>query len=290
MVLLLLAGCELFGGGAADGAWIDQTPACDADPYAWSDDLLSFVLAGPGNGTFEFDPDDLPRTGIDGAYSAQNGTFGYSVSFDEDYFLHSAETDGGVGTAWHNGDLDIEYTWIVTDKRDEVTKTGVRVERQGCDQTEWTWDATSEAPIYTELSGTWTEGGFEWSIASDEATWTGERRPDLGESQSYEANNGNDTETIESSPDGTVDREWTIKERASTYEGTDHTNFDGSWERSYKIVINGETYCRVDGAYEYSGDGTEDWDCGDTEYSCEIDQKDDGSCTRSCDNGQDGAC
>ena len=117
MIIFVLSACDVFEESA--GSWIDQPPSCDADPYAWSDDLVTYLSAGSGDGSFDLDPTDEPRSDIAGAYDPSAGEFAYDVRFADDYFIVAESVEDGVGTAWHNGDLDVEYVSKVEDKLGE---------------------------------------------------------------------------------------------------------------------------------------------------------------------------
>lgn len=291
MHLFLLAGCELFGGSTGEaGSWIDQTPSCDADPYSWSNDLVSFLQTGSGDGSFDLDPEDEPRSSIEGNYSADDGEFAYVVGYAEGYFLVSGEVEDGVGTAWHNGDLDVQYISRVEDKLENTSKTAIRVERIGCDESRWAWDPEADAPIYTELTGTYSSDGFEWSQVVEEASYTGSLFPDGTSIEHYEQDDNAYEETLTTHLDGTVDREFRIKDNPYIYEGEGVQNFDGTSSSKYEISEDGEPLCEVETEYEYDGDGKEEWTCGDESFECEMDTKSDGSCTYECDDGQSGRC
>ena len=291
MHLFLLAGCELVGGTPTDaGEWIDQSPSCDADPYAWSNDLVSFLQAGAGDGSFDLDPADDPRSGVSGSYDADSGEFAYDVRYAEGYFLVDASVQDGLGTAWHNGDLDVQYVYNVEDKLESKVKTALRVERIGCKEVRWAWDPEADEPVYTELSGEYSSDGFAWSQPVEGADYAGTLQPDGTSVEVYEADDNGYDETLVTHPDGTVDREFRIKDNPYVYEGTGLQAFDGSSSSSYQISEDGEVLCEVRTEYQYDGDGDEEWECGDESFSCETDVDDEGKCTYECDDGQSGRC
>lgn len=291
MLYLLLAGCELLGGSSGSGgSWIDQTPSCDADPYDWSNDLITFLQTGSGDGSFDLDPDDAPRAAITGSYDADDGEFAYEIGYADGYFLTSGQVEDGFGTAWHNGDLDVQYVLRIEDKLEDKQAVAIRVERVGCDEARWAWDPDADEPVFSELEGTYSADMFEWSQKVDDASFTGSLAPDGTSIQRYEQDGNDYDETLTTRPDGTVEREFRIKQNSLVYEGEGLQNFDGTSISSYEISEDGEKLCEVETEYEYDGDGKEQWTCGDDEFECETDTKSDGSCIYECDDGQSGSC
>lgn len=282
-MLLLLLGCDTL-----DPTWIDQRPACAAEPYTWADDLESWVLAGPGDGSFDLDPADEPRTGLSGSYDPATGDFAWSVAFADEYWLDSSEVSDGFGTAWHNGDLDVEFTVQTTDMLGNSSSTGNRVLREGCAETRWSWDATADEPTFTELNGTWSAHSFDWTVASDSAEWSGSLADDLTRTTDYVVEG--DDEHVVDHPDGTSDREFAITGDTYDYAGSSHTAFDGSYTSDYAITQNGKSVCDVTEAHDYSGDGTAHYDCGNDSFDCDYTVKDDGSCSYTCTDGEKGSC
>jgi hypothetical protein len=290
MTFLLLVGCELFGGSGASGGWINQAPGCEIEPYAWSDDLVSYLLAGEGDGGFSFDPSDTPRSEIAGQYDVTSGEFAYEIAYDEDYFIVAAAVNSGFGTAWHNGDLDVEYSYSVEDKLGNKAEYGLRVERVGCRETRWSWNPDDDEPTYVELGGEYGEDGFSWEQEAEDATYTGVLEPDGTQREEYEADDGSVEESYVTHPDGTRDREFRTESKPYVYQGDALRHFDGNQDLSYEITQNGDKICSVEAEYQYDGDGDERWECGDDSFDCEIDVDENGKCTYACDNGESGRC
>lgn len=282
-MLFLLLGCESFA-----PTWIDQRPACSAEPYAWTDDLESWVASGPGDGSFDLDPEDDARINLSGEYDPSSGAFGWSTRFDDDYWMSKEVVTDGAGTAWHNGDLDVLYTLESEDILGATRVTGVRTVREGCDETTWTWDPELDEPVYTEQNGTWGADSFAWVIEDDSADWSGTLESDLTRTTDYVTDT--DDEHIVDHPDGTRDRQFTIEGDSYDYEGSFHTNFDGSYESDYEILKDGDNVCTVSGTRDYSGDGSLHYECGNEDFDCDYTVKDDGTCTYDCTDGESGKC
>lgn len=282
-MLWLLIACDTL-----NPTWIDQRPACSAEPYAWSDDLLSYVAAGEGDGTFSVDPIGEPRTDITGAYNPYDGEFAYETAYAEGYWLVSARVEAGFGTAWHTGDLDVEFEETTVDVLGVEVTTGRRVIREGCHQTTYRWDPEAVEPVYERFDGVYTGGVFSWEADVDDVEWTGTLAEDGSETQEYAG--GGVTESLESHPDGTRDREFLWESSDRDYEGSERVEFDGSVSRSYDIREGGDTICEVDEELDYSGAGTASYACEDGDFECEFSVNSDGDCRYVCDDGQRGAC
>jgi hypothetical protein len=283
-VLLLLLGCDTL-----TATWIDQRPACAAEPYAWTDDLESWVAAGEGDGSFNLDPADDPRIGLNGTYDPATGQFGWTTTYDEKYWMTVAKVEDGKGTAWHNGDLDVQYTVQYGDTLGTEWSAGVRTVREGCSETTWAWDPSADDPTYVEQKGTWSADSFDWTIAADGVdTWEGSLASDLTRTTVYT----NDTVDQHSvvHPDGTGDADFTNVSGDYTFEGSQHTEFTGAYTATYDIVQDGETVCSVEEDRTYSGAGTAHYDCGKTEFDCDYSVSKKGACTYECTDGESGDC
>lgn len=283
-MLLLLLGCDTLS-----ATWIDQRPACDAEPYGWADDLLSWVADGPGDGSFGLDPDDEPRIGVNGEYDPGTGAFAWDVTYDPDYWMTSVSVRDGKGTVWHNGDLDIEYVAHGEDILGEEWAGGHRVVRAGCAETRWEWDADADDPTYVEYNGTWSDESFDWTVDADGVdTWSGSMASDLTRTTDYR-DATYETHRV-TYPDGTADNDFEQVDGDYTFEGSQHTEFDGSYSAEYDIVENGKTTCTVESERDYSGEGTDHYECGKEEFDCDYTVTKKGVCTYECTDGSSGDC
>ncbi|GDX79632.1 hypothetical protein LBMAG42_14430 [Deltaproteobacteria bacterium] len=282
-MLLFLLACESLA-----PTWIDQTPACDEEPYDWSDDLLSYVKSGPGDGSFDLDPLGEARTSIEGKYGTGDGSFAYRVSYGQDYWKLGAEVTDGVGTAWHNGDLDVEYLTTTTDRLDDESTTATRVLRQGCKQDWWTWNPDEDEPVYQAFSGTYDDGLFSWEAEYEGGSWVGTLAPDS--TRTIDIETDLEQHHYVFAVDGTSEREFEIDDATYTYEGDEETAWNGDISRSYKIREDGDTVCSVEEEFDYDGDGTAHYECGGDDFDCEYSVKDNGDCSYECTNGDSGKC
>ena len=282
MILSLLA-CSVF-----EPTWIDQTPACAAAPYDWSDDLVSYVKSGPGDGSFNLNPLGYDRESLVGAYDTANGEFAYSVAYGEGYWMESDEEKDGLGTAWHNGNLDVEYVQTTQDRLGTKESKAWRVQREGCHQEWWTWDPEAEDPVYQAFEGVFSADGFAWEANLEDGTWTGSLAPDS--SRTVDQTTDTDENHWVYAADGTSTLAFDVSQSGYTFIGDEEVAWNGDFVRSYKIKKDGETYCNVDEEFDYDGDGFASYECDDGDYECEYDVKDSGSCVFECDNGDKGAC
>jgi hypothetical protein len=282
-VLWLLFACDSLA-----PTWIDQRPACGAEPYAWSDDLVTWVAAGDGDGGFSIDPAGDARTGLAGLYDPASGEFAYTIEYADGYWLAGASVDDGFGTAWHNGDLDVEYTVAYTDVLGETWSRGARVIREGCKQTWYDWNPELAEPDYQRFDGAWTPGEFRWEADVEDVEWSGVWSEDGTRTVDYQG--GGETDTIVDHPDGTRERSFSISGSDYDYDGDETVAFDGGVTRNYRISSGGERVCTVDEDFDYAGNGTAHYECGDDSYDCEYDVKDTGRCLYVCDNGDRGSC
>lgn len=282
-MLWLLIACETFA-----PTWIDQRPACSAEPYAWSDDLTSYVSAGEGDGSFDIDPDDEPRGSISGAYDPYSGEFAYETAYADGYWLVSGRVEAGFGTVWHTGDLDVEYVETIVDVLGAEATWGRRLVREGCAQTEYRWDPAQAEPTYQRFDGEYSSGQYSWTADVADVEWSGTRSEDGVETQEYAG--GGTTESLVVYPDGTREREFLYESSDGDYEGTEETAFDGSVVRRYEIREDGDTTCEVEESFSYAGEGTASYECDSGDFECEYTLNSDGDCRYVCDDGQRGLC
>lgn len=282
-MIWLLAACDSLA-----PTWINERPACSAEPYAWSDDLVSWVSGGDGQGTFSFDPLGDARTSLSGAYDPHTGDFFYTVAYGEGYWLVESRVDEGFGTVWHSGDLDVEYVVEHTDVLEETWSTGHRVIREGCDQTWYTWSEDDEEPVYQAFKATFTKGEMLWTAEVDDAEWSGSFSEDGTRSEAYEG--GGEDDSVVHHPDGTSDRSFHITTTDYEYVGNEFVDYDGSVSRAYDIDANGKTVCEVTESFDYAGEGTAQYECTSGDFECEYSLNEDGECRYECDDGQRGSC
>lgn len=281
MLLVALLGCA--------SGWIDQEPACDANPYEWADDLLTHILNGDEEGGFDYDPVDTPRAGISGSYDVSSGDFAWDVSYVQESYLVSQAVVGD-GTVYHNGDLDLEAVITTTDVLDNVGITSSRFIREGCGSSSWSWGEDQTADDAIEITGVYKAEVYVWTAADDTWSYDGSLTSDLTETSHYLALDDSFEQTNVSFPDGTATQDIVGDESCSDGYGCDgHWDFaiDGSYTFSYDLLDGQDVYCTVTGEYDYAGDGTGHYDCDD--YQCDLETVD-GACTYSCDNGQKGDC
>ncbi len=280
-MLLVLTACTTL-----EPTWI-ESPACANEPYAWSDDLASWVSQGDGQGAFSVDPPGDAATSVDGAYDYSTGDFAWTRSYGEDYWQTSVEVQSGVGTVFHNGDLSVEYVTVTTDRLDETWQEGWRVERVECAQEWWVWDATSDAPTYSHYQGAWSADVFEWAGLDELEGRSGTRAPDG--SGTLHDESGTDEQDFTFRADGTSLREFDLSDTNYTYRGSDETAWNGDVTQQYTILDGKQELCEVEAEFQYDGDGTATYDCDGEVFTCEYDVRA-GDCTYSCDDGSEGDC
>lgn len=278
---LTLLGCS---------AWIDQEPACDQDIYYWSDDLLAHILTGDGSGEFEYDPEDTPRTNLMGIYDPEDGDFAWVSSFDQGYYLRKSEVRG-FGTAFHDGDLDLLFTDVVTDMLGDVVTTNYRVQRTGCDMTVATWPEDYDIEDGVVMEGSYRGGSaWEWEVDLDGYSYTGELRDDLTRTSVIEGEDDEYLFETIAGPDGESASEFGIPCGDGYFcEGTAARRFDGSTEEAYRIYLDGDRYANVSSELDYSGAGVVVYEFEDGP-TCEYTYDDDGDCEYECDDDTDGRC
>ncbi len=281
-MVLLLAACATL-----TPTWI-EAPACDAEPYAWSDDLLSWISQGQGDGGFAVDPPGDAATLVEGNYSPYSGSFSWERTYGDDHYRTRDVVEDGFGTAWHNGDLDIEYVATTTDRLDEATRVGLRVQREGCDQQWWTWDPGAAGADYTRFSGTFSRDALEWVADVADVEWSGTQAGDGSSVEDYVA--AGIEQHYDRSVDGTAERTFVQDDGTYTYEGSESRAWNGDRSQDYDILQGGTELCSVEAEFEYSGEGDAHYDCRNDDFDCEYVVDDEGACTYTCTNDQKGEC
>lgn len=277
--------------------WFDQEPSCDPDVYAWSDDILAHVLTGDGDGSFDYDPEDRPRTGLVGSYNTGSGNFGWEAEYQHDYWLRSG-TVGGSGTVFHNGDLDIEYTETTVDVLDEERAVSTRVERAGCSVRAWTWDPEGNVEDALELSGEYAGDRFEFSGDDGDYDYRGGFDSSYRRTFGFTSHDGDTTYDAETGKDGVKAEEWTLLDDACldgeedlVCTGAGTTDFDGSTVADWTLEQGGDEVARQHEEFQYDGNGTivYEYDAGDEWVECTYTYED-GDCSGECDNGRKVRC
>jgi hypothetical protein len=278
--------------------WFDQEPACDVEVYAWSDDVLAHVLTGDGDGSFDYDPEDRPRTQVDGTYNAGSGNIGWQASYHEDYWLERGTVEGH-GTVFHNGDLDVEYTETTTDVLEVESAVAYRVERTGCSMTTWRWDPEGEAADALELSGDYDGDRFTFSGDDGDYEYRGSFDSDHRRTFGYESEDGTASSWAETGADGVTQSEWTLLDDACIdgeedlrCTGTGTTAFDGSTEADWTLDQDGNEVARQHEEFAYDGDGTIVYEYEDGEEWVEcVYTYEQGTCSGvECDDGKKHRC
>jgi len=280
MLVVVLLGCT---------SWIDQKPACSFDAYTWSNDLLAHILAGEGDGSFDYDPEDTPRDRVHGSYKARKGDFSWEEGYTSKYWIQAASIEG-YGTAYHDGDLDILYTKEWTDILGQERATGERVFRQGCNMVVQTVDIES-GEVFFEKNGSYdSDDSFHWSAEIEGYRFEGGFRRNLSSTWNQDAENGSYSESYALSPKGTGQGE-RIEECVEGCECvalyTDR--FDGGRETTIDVTCDGDHYADIVADYAYDGTGTEVQTYSDG-TSCELTTNEEGTCRYACTDGREGRC
>lgn len=281
-MVFLIAACTTL-----EPTWI-ESPGCSEEPYGWSDDLGSWVNEGDGSGAFALDPPGDAPSWVEGSYDAGSGAFDWTRGYGDDYWRVSDEVEGGEGTVYHNGDLSLEYVVVTTDKLDTTWRTGWRVERIECAQEWWTWDAEADEPVYDHFQGSFSRTSFSWEADVDGVEWSGTRHDDGSSEEDYEA--GKNEQHTTRRADGTSRREFTTVDTNYTYEGSEEQAWNGNVEQEYSILDGKTEVCTVSAEFDYDGDGTATYECGNDTFVCDYKVDKAGACTYSCDDGSKGDC
>lgn len=281
MLLLALAACT---------SWIDQKPACKLDVYEWSDDLLAHILTGPGDGTFDYDPEDTPRDSLSGRYKLKSGDFSWETGYVPDYWLHAASTTG-FGTAYHNGDLDVRTTTTFTDVLGETWSVEDRVYREGCNMVTQSWTEGDEENVFEKTGSYDSDDSYHWSAAIPGYTFEGGNRRNLSYTWNQDAENGSYSESYAWSPTGKGEGVWTGEclDTGCTCDASYVRRFDGGQEQTIDIVCDGAHYADYASDYGYDGAGTAHYTFADGS-SCDLNVQADGSCGYTCSDGSTGPC
>ncbi len=154
---------------------------CGDNFTKWSGGLTYHLLQGEQmQGTWSYDPAGDAIESNTGVYDFATGDF----VWDLDYASSSWADDGdveGYGYANSNGDLDIQYTYAITDNDEFERAVSIREERVGCDTT---WRITDNRGQNTFLYGEYDNGVFTYDLDvgdndldiegtwRDDGTWT----------------------------------------------------------------------------------------------------------------------
>lgn len=283
MIALLLVGCS---------SWIDQPPACSYDCYDWSDDLLAHILTGPGDGSFDYDPVDVPRQRIAGDYKLGSGEFYWDVTYAEAYYVDSTHVDG-YGTAYHNGNLDILYSETSIDMLGDEFVTWNRVVRDGCAMRIQTWSEDDQSDLIDAVGEYDSDDSYHWSYEIDGYEYSGGFRRNL--SRTWNVSNEDNTYVVAYTykPDGTGegDLEYPCQLGGDPYSCRDaqKLRFDGGTEGTLEVADGADVYVAIDYDYAYDGEGSEHWEFSDG-TTCDLDVGADGSCQYACSDGSNGDC
>ena len=245
--LALTAGCkaERFG---------IHNRSCSEKFTSWSGDLTTHLLNGDQReGVFDYDPPGELITRIDGEYDLDDGDFEWEVSYNDDHYRRETRVDG-YGTAYVNGDLDLEYdvtTELISDA--EVTTT-VRVVRDGCSVTE----RQRFGGGITDIEGDYRNGRYEYDrIEADGGEAEGEEYPDGSWNEEGTSILGNGTQTYETEgdADGYSKTDWEFVGSGSSGEGYDENFMNGDRHSAYTQQADGTTLV-WDYTVDFYGNGT----------------------------------
>lgn len=281
-MVLFLAACT-----SLEPTWI-ESPGCYDEPYGWSDDLASWVNQGDGTGAFSVDPAGDAADEVEGAYDPYSGAFAWVRRYDDDHWRTKDEVEAGEGTVYHNGDLDLEYVVVSTDKLDATWRSAVRVERYECAQEWWTWDPEADEPVYDHFEGSYSRTTFSWEADVEDVEWSGTRSDDGSATEHYAAGKNEWDTTYRA--DGTSRSEFETSDTNYTYAGSEEIAFNGDREQEYTILDGKDEVCTVEASFDYDGDGTASYDCGGQSFVCEYTVDKAGACTYACDDGSEGDC
>ncbi len=240
-----LAGCA--------PSFLLDAQTCDEDFLGWHGGLTRHILQGPGDGSFDYDPEGLAEARIAGAYDLATGDFDYEVSYDPSHW-RSGTSIAGYGYAKTNGDLDIEYTTFTTDIRARTFSAEVRERRTGCDVVRRTtygeeeeWHFGTYAPDRYTYRDESIYNGEPWIV-------TGTLFSDLSYTDrlQYASTSLTYTYTEEGDADGYSRRVFTQVSSGSRFEGYIERFLDGSEHVFYTGVSTGTW----DYTLDYDGDGT----------------------------------
>ena len=279
ILVLLSPGCA---------TWLDQEPACRFNAYDWSDDVLSNVMAGEGDGSFDLDPEDTPRSNVSGSYNVNTGDYDWSIRYAKQYFLKTGEV-AGYGTAYHNGNLDILQTSSFTDTLGDEYIVNERTLRQGCAMTTETWTADDQSDLITQSGKYTSDSEYLWEGELSGYTWTGSRHANLSRTETFKADDGTYYSQQTAKPEGIVEGDLEYSDSGSDYAGTTLRRFDGGQEFKLTVTEGGQQSATIVGDYDYSGEGSETYTYPDGS-TCTVTVESSGACAYTCSDGASGAC
>ena len=279
LVLMLSPGCA---------TWLDQEPACTFNAYDWSDDLLANIMSGDGDGTFDLDPEDTPRSGVVGSYNVNTGDYDWSISYAKQYFLKAGEV-AGYGTAYHNGNLDILQTSTFTDSLGDAYVVNERTLRKGCGMTTETWTADDQSDLVTQSGKYTSDSEYVWSGDIAGYTWTGSRHANLSHTETITADDGTYYSQQTTKPEGIVEGDLEYSDSGADYAGTTLRRFDGGQEFTLTMSEGGQQSATIVGDYDYGGAGSETYTYPDGS-TCTANVTSSGGCTYTCSDGSSGGC
>jgi hypothetical protein len=281
MLLLALAACT---------TWIDQKPACKYDVYDWSDDLLAHILTGPGDGTFDYDPEDTPRNRIAGRYKPASGDFTWETGYADEYWLKAASV-AGYGTAYHDGDLDILYTTTSTDVLGVVSDETRRVLREGCNMVVESWTDDDVENAFVETGAYDAADSYHWESSVPGYHFQGGSRQNLSYTWNQDADNGTYSESYAWAPSGKGEGVWSGEclDTGCSCEASYVTRFDGGAESDIVITCDDAPYADYHDDYDYDGSGTARYTYPDG-GTCDLVTDQTGNCRYTCSDGSEGSC
>ena len=260
-------------------------PACQADFTSWHVGLTWDVMQGPGDGTFDFDPEGEVEARAFGEYDLASGNFVYTTTYDPEHYRDETRVEGS-GLVSENGDLDLLQSAKTTDTNGDDWTIDARIERQGCNETV---SVISNGHLYV-TEGTYGPAGYEYTREIDEGdggTVEGAAYSDLTYEESYEQHEGTfdyEGSTEGDSGEGYARTDWTQSDSGWSAEGYTESFLDGSTHQSY--TYSGDSDYEWDVTVDYDGNGSGTYTSGST--SCPI-TYDSGTCTVTCD-GTDYDC
>lgn len=286
--LRTIAALALLGGAPGCATWIDQEPGCRFNVYDWSDDLLAHIMAGPGDGSFDYDPEDTPRQGLTGSYDIDTGDYAWSIDYASSYFIRVA-TVSGYGTAYHTGNLDILQTTTATDVLGQDMTWNERTLREGCSMTTQSWSADDQSDLI-EQTGTYVaDNAYEWSADISGYTYEGSWHQNLSRTETITADDGSYYSQITTKPEGTAEGDIAFTDSGYDYEGTTLRRFDGGEEDALAVSQNGQKVADIRTNYAYDGSGTATYAYTDGS-TCNLTVDTSGSCSYTCSDGSSGSC
>lgn len=281
MLLLGLAACT---------SWIDQKPTCKFDVYDWSDDLTAHILAGKGDGRFDYDPEDVPRQQLSGRYGVETGDFHWDVVYGSEYWIQAASVSG-FGTAYHDGNLDVFFTESQTDRLGVVTETNHRVYREGCNMVSQSWETGAEQYLWEQSGAYDSDDSFHWQSDISGYHLEGGFRRNHSYTINQWAENGTYEESYAWAPTGKGEGNWNgdCYDTGCTCASNYLRRFDGGLEEEAEITCEGTFFASYQSDVGYDGAGTISFVFYDGS-SCELTTQADGSCGYTCSDGSSGPC